>query len=195
MPTTGPKHSGISAVRISLLLLAMTVTAGLASPWARPASPAAGDSSRVRVKVDGLACPFCAHGLEQNLKKIPGVIDLEILVDQGMASLTYASAHAINLDAIRKAVRQGGFTPTTMRATLTGVLEIDGDDLTLRMDKIPEGVLLAGGAALIRFRAGAAAGERVTISGEILERNMDGQELSSYTLAVEEYSAAATAVP
>ena len=181
---------GSSAGRILFLLLAMMVIASPATAGAEVTSPPPGGSSRIAVKVDGLTCPFCAHGLEKNLKKIPGVIDLEILVDQGTASLTYAPHHAFSLEAIREAVRRGGFTPTTIHATLTGTLVTAGDDLALRLNNPPEVILLAGGVALNRLRAGATAGERVTISGEIQDRNTEGKGAPSYALTVDEFSAA-----
>ncbi|MCZ6833615.1 MAG: heavy metal-associated domain-containing protein [Acidobacteria bacterium] len=195
MPTTSRSQPGLTASRIFLLLLAMTVITGTATPGAEPTGPAAGDSSRVRVKVDGLTCPFCAHGLEKNLKKIPGVMDLEILVDEGTATLIYAPDHTIDFDTIRKAVRRGGFTPTTIHATLTGTLVTAGDDLALRLNDPPEVIFLAGGVELNRLRAGATDGERVTISGEIQDRNTEGKGAPSYALTVDEFSAAAAEAP
>ena len=35
-------------------------------------------NGKITIEVDGLACPFCAYGLEKNLKEIDGVENIEI---------------------------------------------------------------------------------------------------------------------
>ena len=32
----------------------------------------------IRLYVDGLACPFCTFGIEKSLKKVPGVVSVEM---------------------------------------------------------------------------------------------------------------------
>ncbi len=43
---------------------------------------------KVRVRVDGLSCSFCAYGLEKKLLEIDGVKSIEISIDDGVALLT-----------------------------------------------------------------------------------------------------------
>ena len=63
---------------------------------------------RYELKVDGLSCSFCAYGLERKLRKIDGVKNLEIIINEGKVILT--SYREIPLDVIRKAVEDSGFT-------------------------------------------------------------------------------------
>jgi len=66
---------------------------------------------QVRVRVDGLSCPFCAYGLEKKLLKIDGVKAVEISVDEGEALLTLVKDAEINEESIRKEIKKAGFTP------------------------------------------------------------------------------------
>lgn len=63
---------------------------------------------KYELEVDGLSCSFCAYGLERKLKKIDGVKNLEIIINEGKVILT--SDREIPFDVIRKAVEDAGFT-------------------------------------------------------------------------------------
>ncbi len=66
---------------------------------------------RVRVRVDGLSCPFCAYGLEKKLLEIEGVNAIEISIDDGVALLTLDKDTEIAEEIIKKEVKDAGFTP------------------------------------------------------------------------------------
>ena len=68
---------------------------------------------KYELEVDGLSCSFCAYGLERKLKKIDGVKNLEIIINEGKVILT--SDREIPLDVIRKAVEDAGFTMREMK--------------------------------------------------------------------------------
>jgi len=65
----------------------------------------------VKVEVDGLACPYCAYGLEKNLKKVEGVETIKIDVENGLAILTIAEGKSVDEKTIRKNIEDAGFTP------------------------------------------------------------------------------------
>ncbi len=62
------------------------------------------------LRVDGMACPFCAFGIEKKLLKVPGVEELNILIDEGKIVLTLAAGAELDVPALHKAVRNAGFT-------------------------------------------------------------------------------------
>ena len=74
---------------------------------------------RIELRVDGLACPFCAYGLEKNLKALKGVDQIDIDLDGGLATLIPKKGAHISLDRMTQAVQDAGFTPkeTTLVAT------------------------------------------------------------------------------
>lgn len=68
-------------------------------------------SKQIKVKVDGLSCPFCAYGLEKNFKKIDGVSDIKINIKKGTLSFAIQKGKTISEEQIKKKVEQAGFTP------------------------------------------------------------------------------------
>jgi len=75
------------------------------------AAPALAAGAALHVQVDGLACPFCAYGLEKKLKPLPGVEGVRIDYKEGWVELTVEEGADLDESAIRAAVRAAGFTP------------------------------------------------------------------------------------
>jgi len=67
-------------------------------------------SQKAMIQVDGLSCPFCAYGLEKNLKKVDGIESVEIDMKTGKATLTIKSDMQVDDEALRQAVKKAGFT-------------------------------------------------------------------------------------
>lgn len=63
-----------------------------------------------RIHVDGLACPFCAYGLEKRLKKVDGVKEIEADIGAGTITVTMAEGKTLGKEQARKAVKKAGFT-------------------------------------------------------------------------------------
>ncbi|MFQ5641749.1 MAG: heavy-metal-associated domain-containing protein, partial [bacterium] len=84
--------------------------------------------------MDGLACPFCAYGLEKKLKKIEGVEKLEIRVNDGVAILYFQEGANIDKDQIAKKVKEAGFTPRKVQIegeSKKGKEAVKGQNVTL----------------------------------------------------------------
>ena len=60
--------------------------------------------------VDGLACPFCAYGVEKQLTAIEGVESVEIDVKSGQVVVTLIEGMTLSEDTARQAVEDAGFT-------------------------------------------------------------------------------------
>jgi periplasmic mercuric ion binding protein len=69
------------------------------------------DNQQISVKVDGLACPFCAYGLEKKFKEIEGVSDIEIDIKKGILSFQMTDGKKVSEELIKKQVKDAGFTP------------------------------------------------------------------------------------
>ena len=108
---------------VLLLLAAGVATIGFSIPsHARVQS--------VSLQVDGLACPFCAYGLEKKLKKVEGVEKLTIDLESGRVHLTLKGDVKLGgeegpglVSLTRKAVKDGGFTVREVRATVDGIVK------------------------------------------------------------------------
>ena len=65
---------------------------------------------KITLHLDGLSCPFCAYGLEKNLKKLEGMSELDIKINEGIASFRVTNAEQITDEQLQKVVKEAGFT-------------------------------------------------------------------------------------
>ena len=64
------------------VLFALFATMALA-PQVRAQDDKRIEEPDVIIEVGGLACPFCAYGIEKRLKKIDGIAELSVLLEEG----------------------------------------------------------------------------------------------------------------
>ena len=62
------------------------------------------------LQADGLACPFCAYGIEKQLSAIEGVESVETDIKSGTITVTMQDDAILDEDTARKAVEAAGFT-------------------------------------------------------------------------------------
>jgi copper ion binding protein len=93
-----------------LFLLTLAFVAALAPPTLRWAY-GADVRRRAVITVEGVACPFCAYGIDKHLRAVPGVTDVQ--VDLGASKVTVDVAPGANVteEALQRAIRDAGFTP------------------------------------------------------------------------------------
>lgn len=60
--------------------------------------------------VDGLACPFCAFGIEKHLKKVDGVTDVQVDIADSVVRVTLQDGKTLTEEQARQAVKEAGFT-------------------------------------------------------------------------------------
>ncbi|HNP63583.1 MAG TPA: heavy metal-associated domain-containing protein [Woeseiaceae bacterium] len=76
-----------------------------------PVAVWAADQEVVEIGVSGLACPFCAYGLEKNLSKLPDVESAEVDLAANSARVVIKADHTADLEQIKQAIVKAGFTP------------------------------------------------------------------------------------
>jgi len=62
------------------------------------------------LKVDGLACPFCAYGIEKQLTSVEGVQDVVVDLSAGAVQVTMKDGSTLNEATAKQAVKDAGFT-------------------------------------------------------------------------------------
>jgi mercuric ion binding protein len=67
--------------------------------------------------VDGLACPFCAYGIEKRLSAIEGVESVETDVKSGQVVVSLAEGKTLSEEVARQAVEDAGFTLRSLKQT------------------------------------------------------------------------------
>lgn len=93
------------------VLVALTVAA-LATPASAGAQGKAEEQPaprRIEVTILGMSCPFCAYGVEQKLKKLESVEELDVELETGIATLTLEEGADISNETLRETVKQAGF--------------------------------------------------------------------------------------
>ena len=108
--------------------------------------------NQVTVKVDGLACAFCAYGLQKGLKRVEGVRDVKVFVDAGRAELQFKKNVPAGLEEIGPAVKRAGYTPREIRIEATGRMVDWNGSPALALEGTDEKLLLNGSDVLKRLR-------------------------------------------
>ncbi len=109
MKITTLQQTKVWVILVTLLVLANT------SVWAQePAS-----TTYIQVRVDGLSCPFCAYGLEKKLKKLEGAKNLQISLENGMATFEVPTNKKPEKAKVEKIVTDAGFTPREIKFSST----------------------------------------------------------------------------
>lgn len=78
----------------------------LLAVWSVPAALAAG----YRIEVAGLACPFCAYGVEKKLNELEGVDRIDTSIKEGVVTVIMKEGATLDEAVIRQAVEDAGFT-------------------------------------------------------------------------------------
>ena len=66
----------------------------------------------IRLKVDGMVCPFCAYGLEVRLKEIASVDEVLIRISDGLVQIRTKEDQELTDEALKDAVKRSGFSLT-----------------------------------------------------------------------------------
>lgn len=85
----------------------------------------------VQQTVYGMDCAPCAYGLEKQMKGMDGVTGVDVSLNDGLATLQFASENELRLAALRTAISESGFSPRKARVEVTGTLQKKGDQWVL----------------------------------------------------------------
>ncbi len=67
-----------------------------------------------RMRVDGLACPYCAYGIEKKLKAIEGVEKINVDLNAGLVIVDVAEGVTLTEPQLKKLFKDAGFTYRSM---------------------------------------------------------------------------------
>jgi copper chaperone len=72
------------------------------------------DGTQYQMRVDGLACPYCAYGIEKNLKKIDGVEKIDVDLNNGLVTVNVSVGVTLTDAQMAKLFTDAGFTFRSM---------------------------------------------------------------------------------
>lgn len=77
-----------------------------------PAVPLVADEDKTAyvVQADGLACPFCAYGIEKQIQRIDGVESVSTDIKSGTVVITMTPGRTLEEADAQRAVEAAGFT-------------------------------------------------------------------------------------
>lgn len=67
-------------------------------------------TNEIKVRVDGLSCPFCAYTLEKKIREIEVVEKLHIDFEEGVMFLNIKEGEKVSDELIKEKVEESGFT-------------------------------------------------------------------------------------
>ena len=91
----------IAVMMLSMIWSAVTFAAG----------------TEYRIRVDGLACPYCAYGIEKKLKAIEGVGEIDVDLDSGLVTVDVAEGVTLTEPQMKTLFQDAGFTYRSMTET------------------------------------------------------------------------------
>ena len=65
----------------------------------------------IQIEIKGMACPYCAYGMEKEFKKISGIDNVEIELKEGLAYISTPVQQRPSAENLKGIVRDAGFTP------------------------------------------------------------------------------------
>ncbi len=64
----------------------------------------------VKIEIKGMACPYCAYGMEKELKKVAGVDNVEIELKAGLAYISTPWEQKPTKESLERIITDSGFT-------------------------------------------------------------------------------------
>jgi len=72
--------------------------------------PVWASGTHYEMRVDGLACPYCAYGVEKKLNAIDGVQDIDVDLNAGLVKVDVNEGVELTEAAMKKLFNDAGFT-------------------------------------------------------------------------------------
>ncbi len=66
------------------------------------------------MRVDGLACPYCAYGIEKKLNEIDGVEKIDVDLNKGLVIVNVADGVTLSEEQMTQLFKDAGFTYRSM---------------------------------------------------------------------------------
>ncbi len=103
MTTSTPSSRGLAR----WLLLAVALSLPLASTAAEHAG---GSAPAYVLRVDGLACPYCAYGIEKQFRDLQGVTGIDVDIPNGHVIVRVEPGTRFDRATLERTVEDAGFT-------------------------------------------------------------------------------------
>src|SRR6188472_1550267 len=83
----------------------------------------------IELKILGMDCATCAHGVKVAVQKVDGVESVELSLERAEADIRLKPENRVSLDHFRRIVKGNGFEPREAKVTVNGSLRNAGGKL------------------------------------------------------------------
>ena len=92
--------------------------------------------TRVELKIFGMDCAICAHGVKVAMQKVDGVESVELSLERALADVRLRPANRVPLDRFRQIVKGNGFEPKDANVTAIGTVRESGGKLSFEVSGV-----------------------------------------------------------
>lgn len=61
------------------------------------------------LRIEGMTCDHCVHAVHQALMQLPGMNDVHVILEEGLAEIDFDPQH-VTFEAMQKAIEDAGYT-------------------------------------------------------------------------------------
>lgn len=158
---------GRTATTLVLVLLLIGSSAS-AKEITKGATPS---QNKIHIRTDGLACYFCAYGLERFFKKTERIASFDMNMKEGIVEVGLIQGKPlVSARDFNQYVHDAGFTPRWIRAELVGRFAREGDALVFLVAETAEKLPLEDGVS-VRELPAEAFKITVRLTARVLEHD------------------------
>ena len=161
-------------MRLKTTALALLVVLGSG------AAPAQAEFKRIELKILGMDCAICAHGIRVAVQKMEGVDSVQISLERAQADVRLRPENRVVLDDFRRIVKANGFEPREAVVTVVGSAREAQGKLQLDVAGTAQSLVVSAksdaGAHQQLKAAGAPGATAVLEVVGVVEKASDGSE-------------------
>jgi len=141
-----------ASLALVFAILVSSLTGLLAKDIVKNASSKKSANSLI-IRTDGLACYFCAYGLERSFKKSGKIAAWDMNMGEGIVEATLIKgAPFLSVETVSGYVYDAGFTFRWMKAVLVGRIEKKDGEFVFNLSETGEQLPLQSNAALDKIQ-------------------------------------------
>jgi copper chaperone CopZ len=133
----------------------------------------------IELKILGMDCAICAHGVKVAVQKVDGVESVQLSLERAEADIRLKPENRVSLDQFRRIVKGNGFEPREAKISASGTVRNAGGKLTFEVPGTAAPLVISSDgsvpAAYKQLESSAAGGAPVEITGTV-ERLPDGRD-------------------
>jgi copper chaperone CopZ len=105
-------------------------------------SDAQAEYNRIVLKIFGMDCAICAHGVRVAIQKIDGVESVVLSLERAEADIRLRQDNRVSIDQFRRIAKANGFEPRQATVTAVGTVREVNGALAFEVSGVPAALLV-----------------------------------------------------